>query len=334
RPCLFVALAFVCAAASARAQQQPQPDEETTRGAFITTRPRVAINGEKKTSGDATTVKKSSAPVAAKRANIGARKGSAKAPVSPATADEGNGDANGDANIVSANGVMKNANGGIMGDAPAAPSKPRPIGLGYTLFTVGDNGEAVRTDPAREFRTGEGVRLALESNTDGYLYIFHTENDGEPVMIYPDVRLGGGGNFVRAHVPFEIPSSKEAEETARWLVFTDPPADERLYVVLSREPLAGVPTGDALSAYCFDTQHACPWHPAPATWAQLRRAQEREQVAVSRLRDQGRAQTADERDATSRGLGLPANAPAPSVIRMSVSSTAPVLVTTIDLIHK
>jgi hypothetical protein len=69
-------------------------------------------------------------------------------------------------------------------------------------------------------------------------------------------------------------------------------------------------------------------------WTELKGAQEREQVAVSRVADQGRAQTTDEREATTRGLGLGAGAPSPSVIRMTASSNSKLLVTTIDLIHK
>jgi hypothetical protein len=213
-------------------------------------------------------------------------------------------------------------------------SKPRPLGLGYTFFTLGDNGLAVRTDSSRQFRTGEAIRIALETNTDGYLYIFHTENDGEPSMIFPDTRLGAGINLVKAHVPFEIPSSQGATDEMRWFVFKDPPAAERLYVVLTRQPLAGVPTGAALADYCFDAQHTCPWRPETAVWPELKGAQEREQVAVSKVKDQGRTQTSDEREATTRGLGLAAGAPQPSIIRMTATSDSKMLVTAIDLIHK
>ncbi|HEX8422924.1 MAG TPA: hypothetical protein VF634_05910, partial [Pyrinomonadaceae bacterium] len=71
-----------------------------------------------------------------------------------------------------------------------------------------------------------------------------------------------------------------------------------------------------------------------AMWTELKGSQEREQVAVSQVKDQGRAQTVDEREATTRGLGLGAGAPSPSVIRMTASSNSKMLVTTIDLIHK
>jgi hypothetical protein len=48
----------------------------------------------------------------------------------------------------------------------------------------------------------------------------------------------------------------------------------------------------------------------------------------------GQPQTAGEREATTRGLGLDQSAPAPSVIRMNVSSETGILVTSIDLAHR
>lgn len=348
---LFAALLTICAphAVSACAQEaqgaQPAPQDEgvVTRGAFLTTRKKTAGKDGKTASGEVaasvtTPTKKNDPSSAASNSPGNAKKGSGKS-IAAAKTKRGAGK-NANAPAREENAGEKNAGEKNSGDAEAnvayneAASKPRPIGLGYTLFTLGDNGMAVRTDPARQFRTGEGIRIALETNTDGYLYIFHTENDGEPSMIFPDVRLNGGSNLVKAHVPYEIPSSQEATEAMRWFVFTDPPAAERLYIVLTRQPLANVPTGDALANYCFDKAHTCPWRPEVAVWTELKGAQEREQVAVSRVEDQGRTQTADEREATTRGLGLGVGAPSPSVIRMTASSNSKMLVTTIDLIHK
>jgi hypothetical protein len=345
---LFAALFAICATvvpvSGQEQQQQSQPAAQdegiVTRGAFLTTRPKSAgkaASGE--VAASITTPDKSNAPsVAASKSSNNAKKGVGKSSASVKT-KRGAGK-NADVNARGENASVKSPGEKKSGDAEAnvsysdAALKLRPMGLGYTLFTLGDNGEAVRTDPARQFRTGEGIRIALETNTDGYLYIFHTENDGEPSMIFPDARLNGGSNLVKAHVPYEIPSSREASEEMRWFVFRDPPAAERLYIVLTRQPLAGVPTGNALADYCFDKQHTCPWHPASAMWTELKGAQEREQVAVSRVKDQGRTQTNDEREATTRGLGLGAGAPSPSVIRMTASSDTKLLVTTIDLIHK
>ncbi len=350
-------------AAPVRAQEPTAQDEEImVRGAFLTTRPakkenrKPAPETSNKTSPP--TPASNAAPVAKKNSNAktsatamskkvakpdgksvdgheSARRDKRRAQGKEAgSANESGGAPGSQSGSQSGNEPGTGARLEV-GDASHTAHLPlRPIGLGYTLFTVGDNGEPLRTDPTREFRTGEAVRLALETNTEGYLYIFHTEDDGEPQMIFPDVRLGGGNNLVRAHVPYEIPSSREAEEALRWFVFKDPAAAERLYVVLTREPLTEVPTGDALSAYCFDAGHTCPWRPEPAIWTKLKLTQAREQVAVSRTKDQGLAQTEDEREATARGLGLAIDAPPPSIIRMTASAHASILVTTIDLIHK
>jgi hypothetical protein len=329
---LLTALVFVVPAGAqeGQAQQPPQDEEIMTRGAFLTTRPKTGNKEGTKVSGSVgvavTTPETTAAPAVAantapKNSKKSVEKSSGKAKPNK---------------IIGKPTPADKVESGVPEIKPAvvAETKPRPIGLGYTFFTLGDNGLAVRTDSARQFRTGEAIRIALETNTDGYLYIFHTENDGEPSMIFPDTRLGGGNNLVRAHVPYEIPSSEEASEEMRWFVFKDPPAAERLYIVLARQPLAGVPTGEALANYCFETQHTCPWRPAAGVWTELKAAQEREQVAVSKVKDQGLAQTTDERIATTRGLGLSAGAPTPSVIRMTASANSKMLVTAIDLIHK
>jgi hypothetical protein len=330
--------ALVSAVPAGAQQQQPSQDEEIiTRGAFLTTRPKAGNREGAQVSGGAgvavTTAGTTTATVVANNSPKNSKKSVAKSSGKPA-AKKTNGPG--------ASAVVKNEDAGVGVKTPGVETvaaaveatKPRPLGLGYTFFTLGDNGLAVRTDSARHFRTGEAIRIALESNTDGYLYIFHTENGGEPSMIFPDTRLNGGANFVRAHVPYEIPSSEEASEAMRWFVFKDPPAVERLYIVLTRQPLAGVPTGEALANYCSEAQHTCPWRPAAGVWTELRATQEREQVAVSKVKDQGRVQTTDEREATTRGLGLGAGAPTPSVIRMTASANAKALVTAIDLIHK
>src|SRR5437870_1590121 len=207
------------------------------------------------------------------------------------------------------------------------------IGLGYTLFMRGANGRSVRVEPDREFHNGDRVRVALEPNLDGYLYVFHTEGDGAPEMIYPDARLDGGENWIEAHVPMEVPSSDESSESLRWFVFDNNAATERLYIVVTREPLASVPTGEELVAFCATNKGKCPWHPSPDVWKQVQDATKAD-VKVVASKTFGETQTEKEKVATTRGLGLDQSAPAPSVIRMNALTTAPVLVTVLDLINR
>ena len=128
--------------------------------------------------------------------------------------------------------------------SPATPINARRIGLGVTLFMRDSSGLAVRVDPDHVFHKGDRVRVLLETNSDGYLYIFNTTDDGPATMIYPDAALDEAGNYLQAHVPFEIPSSASAEERLRWFAFDETAGTERLFFVFTREPLSGIPIED------------------------------------------------------------------------------------------
>jgi len=232
----------------------------------------------------------------------------------------------------SSGSVTANANRKFTNTNSAAPPLAA-IGLGYTLFMRDENGRAVRIEPGREFHNGDRIRISLEPNVDGYLYVFHTEGEGQPEMIFPDARLEGGENWIDAHVPIEVPSTIETDERLRWFQFYGNPATERLYIVVTREPLPGVPTGDALVSYCNANKDKCPWRPANELWARIQQ-DSRANVKVVTNKVSGEVQTSAEQNATTRGLGLDQSAPQPSVIRLSATTTAPVLVTILDLVHK
>ena len=215
---------------------------------------------------------------------------------------------------------------------PAKKALPA-IGLGYTIFMRDPSGRAIRVEPTRDFHNGDRIRLALEPNVDGYLYIFNSENGAPAQMIFPDVRLGGGENWIEAHVPIEVPSSEEAEERFRWFEFFGDPGTERIYVVVTREPLAGVPTAEELVAFCGLNKDQCPFKPAADAWELIEKATKAD-VKVATTKNFGEAQTEREKVAMTRGLGLDKSMPQPSVIRITASSNEPMLVTVVDLVHK
>jgi hypothetical protein len=205
--------------------------------------------------------------------------------------------------------------------------------LGLTLFMRDSNGLAVRTDPTHEFHKGDHVRFLIETNADGYLYVFNTTDGGQPVMIYPDPELDEAGNYFQAHVPFEIPSSVAAEERLRWLTFDEHAGAEKLYFVFTREPLSAVPIEDDLIAYCRDNKAKCPWNPGSDTWTQIQK-ELNEPVSVARVQGLGNAQTPAEQRAATRGIGLNRNDPEPSLIMLTASTSKNLLVAAVDLVHK
>jgi hypothetical protein len=230
----------------------------------------------------------------------------------------------------------KPAGAGRIGSAPSISgmgSRMGPgLGLGYTLFQQDANGRPVRVSAAREFRQGDAVRLVVESNADGFLYIFHTENDGPPRMIFPDSRLHGGRNAVGAHVPYEVPSSRETDAALRWFRFDDKPAAERLFLVFTKTRLPDVPVGPALVAECRNLMTPCPWRPADAAWHRIARIPAGE--LESKTGEFGQLLVQAEVKAIERGMGLGLEAPGPAVIRMSKSPGARELMSVVELIHK
>ena len=215
---------------------------------------------------------------------------------------------------------------------PATPVNTAKLGLGVTLYMRDSNGLAVRVDPDHVFRKGDRVRVLLETNTDGYLYIFNTTNDGPATMIYPDADLDEAGNYLQAHVPFEIPASAATEERFRWFAFDEVGGTERLFFVFTREPLSGVPIDDELVTLCRGSQGSCPVKPSSEVWAGVQK-QMQEPLKTDKAQQYGEAQTEGEQRATTRGLGLAKDDPQPSLVMMA-SSARPTLVATLDLIHK
>lgn len=215
-------------------------------------------------------------------------------------------------------------------DAPA-PSGDRAIGLGYTIFERSAKGVAVRTDPKQVFHTGDAVRFMLETNVDGYLYIFNTENDGPASMIFPDPRLNGGSNRVAAHTPVEIPSRKEADPEARWFVFKAPASVEKVYFVVTRAPLPGVPPPADLASY--QASYGTYWQPSAPVWEAVTRGKGIK-VDESLLARYGQAETAEETDALTRSIGLPKTAAQPTVVRVNALADSEIHVTVVDLAHE
>lgn len=292
---LVVLLAMLAAVAGILVVSAQQPDEDV-RGAFLESRPKTTNLNQ---------------PSRRHRRRPVATKANANANM---------------ANTSSSTAMNANSNRN-----PAKRSQA--IGLGYTLFMRDASGRGIRVEPTREFLKGDRVRLALEPNTDGYLYIFDSEDGGPPRMIFPDARLDGGENWIEAHVPIEVPSSDESEERLRWFEFYGQPGGDRVYIVLTREPLKSVPTSDELVALCGLNKDNCPWQPSSEVWGPIQTATQA-QVKVATIKNFGQAQTEREKIATTRGLGLDRNAPPPSVIRINASTTEPMLVTVLDLVHK
>lgn len=206
----------------------------------------------------------------------------------------------------------------------------RPLSLGFTVF-LKQSDVLSYADPSQAFRTGDRIAIAFESNADGYLYLFNSSGNAKtPDMIFPSPSIDEGANALTAHTYATFPA--EANAGFR---FTDPPGTERLFVVFSRKPLAGVPTGEALAKFCQGQGEDCVWPVAPAQWSRILDGAKGRRVREVKNELLARAEPPpDTLDMVQRGMRLEKSAPKPAFLRVSDTPDADTIVTELVFTHK
>jgi hypothetical protein len=285
---------------------QPQQESDETRGAFLVTRKNPAGSKQE------TTAQKPNRPV--RKPPVPRTKEQAAPPnteIAKQTSD-----------VATAEQQSSEA-----AQNQSAP-EPGAVGLGYSLYQLVGSGEAKRVSASQPFYEDDRVRFVIEPNTDGYLYIFYTENDGEPEMIFPDHRLSQGANKVEAHVPYEAPSRNAP---IKWFSFTDNiNARLRLFIVVSRQPLPNVPTGQELVARCKSAGDECVWKPSREYFKPVLEG-DGEKKLTSKKETPGRILASIESAAITRGIKLKALELEPDVIYLNTSAKSDVLVVSATL---
>ena len=122
------------------------------------------------------------------------------------------------------------------GRAPSAPgaaveaaSVPH-LGFRYTVAVVNQtSGKAEAVDPDRDFRKGECVRIEVEANQSGYLYVLSKQSSGGWLPLFPSSEMPDESNVID-------PGQKVRAPKDYCFEIGDPPGTETLFVVLSRSP--------------------------------------------------------------------------------------------------
>jgi hypothetical protein len=115
------------------------------------------------------------------------------------------------------------------GAALEAASVPH-LGFRYTLALVNQtSGKAEAVDPDRDFRKGECVRVEVESNQSGYLYVLSKQSSGGWLPMFPSPEMPDESNVAD-------PGQKVRAPRDYCFEIGDPPGTETLFVVLSRSP--------------------------------------------------------------------------------------------------
>jgi hypothetical protein len=109
-----------------------------------------------------------------------------------------------------------------------ASNAARPLGLRYGLLKRTDGG-LEEVDTATAFRAGDRIRLSIEVNDPGYLYIVNRGSSGAWTVLFPSSEIAGGDNRVLPGRRYEIPSGYT-------FTFDETPGEEKLFVVVARRP--------------------------------------------------------------------------------------------------
>lgn len=141
-----------------------------------------------------------------------------------------------------ADAALKAAPAPVVSVTPAEPprvinaafeSTEKPLGLRYALVQV-VNGAEQEVSPSAMFKSGDQVRVKVEGNRDGYLYVIARGSSGVWKPLFPAADINGGDNRVVARRAQRVPSNTQA------FTFDEQAGQEQLFVIYSVEPVKDV----------------------------------------------------------------------------------------------
>lgn len=120
--------------------------------------------------------------------------------------------------------------GGVPQVILAAHSDLPPLGIRCSILRRQGGTSQVEVDPDGVFESGDRIRLRVQANDDGYLYVVHQGSSGVWKPLFPSPEIENGSNWIAGGASYDIPQGYV-------FTFDEQPGEEKLFVVLSREPV-------------------------------------------------------------------------------------------------
>jgi len=134
--------------------------------------------------------------------------------------------------------------------ADRKPVRPTPKVQKAALLTLQwhvlkrlNEGSQEEADSTREFQTGDKLKLGITTNQNGYLYIINQPQGKDGVMLFPDLRINKGLNYVLKDKEYSVPSYCQDFDDPKdcWFQMTPPAGTETLIVIFSRDKITTLP---------------------------------------------------------------------------------------------
>lgn len=113
----------------------------------------------------------------------------------------------------------------------AAAQPERPLGLRYSLLKHMGGSRYDEVDPDTVFRAGDKIRVNVQANDSGYLYIVQRGSSGAWGVMFPSPEIESGNNHVASQRPYDLPPGGR-------FTFDEQAGEEKLFIILSRRPEA------------------------------------------------------------------------------------------------
>jgi serine/threonine protein kinase len=117
----------------------------------------------------------------------------------------------------------------VTGAGPTdSPTTSAPISkMKVSLIRRDKRGNEEAISPQTTFYSGDGVRIRIQSDQNGFLYILTRGSSGKITMLYPDRRFQGGNNQIVKEQVVSIPTERG------WFTFNSAPGTEMIYLVFT-----------------------------------------------------------------------------------------------------
>jgi len=99
-------------------------------------------------------------------------------------------------------------------------------GMSVLVLKLEDNA-LVPVDPSQAFKAGDQIKIQLESNFDGFIYVVNIQPSGKRCLMFP--YPGAANNAVVSGEQYQIPPGKDAMQ------FDEEKGTEVLQVIMSRD---------------------------------------------------------------------------------------------------
>jgi hypothetical protein len=112
-----------------------------------------------------------------------------------------------------------------------APAEAIPLGMRYAVLRRNAAGRFGEVDPESTFHSGDRIRIEIQANSGGYLYVVAQGSSGNWQVLFPSREVAGGSNEVRRGEIRQIPAGDRGQ-----FVFDEQAGTENLFLVLTRQP--------------------------------------------------------------------------------------------------